>query len=204
MIAIARPIRRRPADWQRKFLEMLPAIQRHARWAFRKLGLESREEAIADVVANAFCAYCRLVDAGKQSLAYPTPLAGFAIAQYRSGRRVGTLRNIRDVSSPYAAAVRGIFLERLDQFDKPAGQWREVLIESRKAGPAETAAARIDMAAWLRSLPRRNRKIAQALARGEAPGAVAQMFKLTPARVSQLRRELKQNWDAFQGEPVAA
>jgi hypothetical protein len=205
MIAIAkRSIHRRPADWQRRFLEILPAIQRQARFAFRKLNPEEREEALADVAAQAFCGYCLMVDSGKQSLAFPTPLARFAIARYRAGRRAGTKRNVRDISSPYAQAVKGIVLERLDQFDSREGQWREVLVEDRKSGPAETAAARIDVAAWLKSLSRRKRKIAETLARGETTSAAASLFGLTAGRVSQLRKELQRNWNTFQGESVAA
>jgi hypothetical protein len=36
----------------------------------------------------------------------------------------------------------------------------------------------------------------------EPTSKVAQMFDLTAARVSQLRQELKADWQAFQGEPV--
>jgi DNA-binding NarL/FixJ family response regulator len=201
MIAIAkRSIRRRPADWQQRYLELLPAIKRQARYAFRKLTAEARDEAIADVIANTFHSYCRLLDAGKESLAYSTPLARFAIAQYRDGRRVGCENNVRDVCSPFAQAAKRIVVERLDQFDRREGQWRESLIEDRKTGPAETAVARIDIGAWFRSLSRRRRKIAKALARGETTSDVARLFRLTPARISQLRRELLQNWSLFQGE----
>jgi uroporphyrinogen-III synthase len=68
----------------------------------------------------------------------------------------------------------------------------------------QTAAARIDVAAWFRSLARKKRRIAQTLARGEGTGKVARMFGLTAGRVSQLRRELAESWEEFQGEPVAA
>jgi hypothetical protein len=204
MIAIAkRSIHRRPADWQQRFLEILPAIQRQARFAFRKLNPEEREEALADVVAHAFCGYCQMVDSGKQSLAFSTPLARFAIARYRAGRRAGTKRNVRDISSPYTRAAKGIVLERLDQFDSREGQWREILVEDRKAGPAETAAARIDVAAWLQSLSRRKRKVAQTLARGETTSAAARLFGLTAGRVSQLRQELLKDWNTFQGQSIA-
>ena len=99
---------------------------------------------------------------------------------------------------------KGIHVERLDQFDQETGEWREILVEDRQAGPAETAAARIDVTAWFRLLPTRSRRIAKALARGETTGDVAQMFNVTAARVSQLRRELHDSWQRFQGEPVAA
>lgn len=45
------------ADWQDGFLQILPTINRHARFAFRRLDFEAREEAIAEVTANAMCAF---------------------------------------------------------------------------------------------------------------------------------------------------
>ena len=57
-----------------RFLAMLPRIRRQALVAFRDRGAEARQELAAEVVANAFCAYIRLVRRGKHDLAYPTPL----------------------------------------------------------------------------------------------------------------------------------
>ena len=56
------------------------------------------------------------------------------------------------------------------------GEWREVLAEDRTAGPAETAAARIDWVDWLRSLSRHQRAIACTLAGGESTGVAAWKF----------------------------
>jgi DNA-binding NarL/FixJ family response regulator len=95
-------------------------------------------------------------------------------------------------------------VERLDKFDADDGKWKESLVEDRKAGPAETAAARIDVAIWLKSLPHRDRQIAQVLACGETTGTTAKKFKLSDGRVSQLRRELEASWLQFQGECSAA
>ena len=49
-----------------------------------------------------------MVQLSKQDVAYATPLAQYAIKQVRSGRRVGTKINIRDVSSRHAQAAKGI------------------------------------------------------------------------------------------------
>ena len=155
-------------------------------------------------MANAFAAFTRLVERGKEDVARPTPLAWYAIRQVRTGRRVGAKLNIRDVTSRYAQLAKGIVVERLDKFDQQNGEWREALVEDRHAGPAETAAARIDVAAWFRSLSRKKRRVARKLARGETTGTVARMFGLSAGRVSQLRRELAKSWEVFQGEPTAA
>ena len=53
-------------------------------------------------------------------------------------------------------------------------------------------------------LPVRYRRIAKVLASGESTRETAKRFKLSSGRISQIRAELKQSWQAFQGEPVAA
>lgn len=203
MIAIAKSSV--PADAvQDPFLKMLPAIQQQASHACRTQDAEARDEFVQEVVANAYLAFLRLVERGKEHLAYATPLARYAIRQIRTGRRVGARLNVRDVSSLHARLTKRITVERLDRCDRDTGEWQEILVEDQHAGPAETAAARVDLAAWLRALSRTKRRVAKKLAKGETTGEVARMFNLSAGRVSQLRRELEASWLAFQGEPVAA
>jgi hypothetical protein len=199
MIVIAKP---RASQSHAQFLAMLPAIREQARIAFRAAQPELREELVQEVVANAFCAYQRLVERGRENIAYPTPLAQFAIRQVRSGRRVGTTLNVNDISSRHAQVMKGVIIERLDQFDPDECQWREALVEDRRAGPAETAAARIDVAAWFNLLPGQRRRIAKTLAQGETTGATACKFGLSAGRISQLRQELEASWQQFQEEAV--
>src|ERR1700685_2714372 len=168
MIAIAGTRKSKVSSRQRndKFLSMLPAIQKQAAFAFREFAVEPREELIQEVVATAYGMFHQLVLMGKMSLAYAAPLAQFPTRHVRAGRRMGSQRNSRDVTSRGAPLSLGIRIRTLDQFNARTGQWREVLVEDRRTGPAETAAARIDCAAWLRSLSNRQRAIARVLARG--------------------------------------
>jgi hypothetical protein len=187
-----------------KFLAILPQIKEQARVAFRAAKHEQRDELIAEVVANAFCAYARLVERGKGDVAFATPLAMFAIRQVRAGRRVGNKMNVRDITSSYCQIFKGINVERLDQWCDEDSEWKEVVVEDRYTGPAETAAARIDVAAWLRSLGKKKGRIAKALANGERTRNVAQMFGISEGRVSQMRNEFQESWNEFQGELAAA
>jgi hypothetical protein len=193
------------------FVAMLPAIRRTAQITFRKIRPELRDELIEEVIANAFVAYSRLVERGQADRALPSPLARFAIAQVRAGRRVGNRLRIGDVMSEYAQHQKSFYVERLDSFDDEEDCWQEIVVEDKRATPADVAACRIDFAEWLRRLTARLRRIALALASGETTKAVAKMFGLSPARISQLREWFKKNWKAFQGEaeiggpqPVAA
>ena len=185
------------------FLSLLPAITKQARFAFQNERRELREELVAETVANAFVAFTRLVKRGLTNIIYATPLVQYAIRQVRDGRRVACKMNIRDVSSEYAQRSKRFTVERLDRFDVDKGEWREVLIEDRHVGPAETAAARIDIGDWFASLSRKKRRLAENLATGLTTKKAARKFRVSPGRISQVRRELLDSWRAFQGEPAA-
>ena len=192
--------RRTASGWHAGFLAMLPAIRRNAQIAFRGLSGEAREDAIQEVVANALVAYVRLVELGKVELAYPSVLARYAVAQIRVGRRVGTRANSKDVLSR-SAQLMGIVVERLDKRDKNTGQWKEAVVQdTHNASVPDIVAFRIDFVDWLQRHSNRNRRIAEALAVGHTTADVARRFRLSPGRISQLRRELHESWQEFQGE----
>jgi len=151
-------------------------------------------------VANCLVAYVRLVELGKQDIAYPSVLAMYAVRQIKEGRRVGTKMNVRDVSSHYCQLAKGITVKRLDHFDHDSSEWLELLVEDRHATPADIVATRIDFAAWLDGLPGRLRKVAEFLATGETTSAAAKKFRVSVSRISQLRRRLMKSWEAFQRE----
>jgi hypothetical protein len=186
-----------PATGYAGFLQLLPAIQADVRFAFRQLTADAYEEAVQEAVANAFVSYARLVNQGRAHVAAATPLARFAIAQIRVGRRVGTRFNVRDVSSVACRQRKGVVLEQLDRWDDRKECWKEALLEDRHCTPAELAASRIDFEDWLQTLPHRQRQIALKLADGERTRDVAREFGLSSARISQLRSELQAAWEEF-------
>jgi len=186
--------------WQVRFVALLPVILRYAAPAFNTLGPEAKAEAIQATVANACVAYARLVERGKEGLAFATVLARYAVAQVRSGRQVGGRLNIKDVSSGYAQRRKQFNVSRLDRFDPAEGCWKEVTLADDKWPILDQVAFRCDFPAWLKSLPRRHREIAQALAAGERATDVARRFGVSLARISQLRRKLERSWLAFHSE----
>jgi hypothetical protein len=200
MIAIARPTSEKPVvpAWHEPFLVMLPAIVRHASISFTDHPYQTRKELVQEAVANCLVAYVRLVELGKQDIAYPTVLAMYAVRQIREGRRVGTKMNVKDVSSTYCQLTKGVQLKRLDHFDHDSAEWMEIVVEDGQATPADIAATRIDFAAWLDTLPRRERRIAEELATGETTNIAANKFNVSAGRISQLRRRLMKSWDSFQ------
>lgn len=201
---LAAPIKNqeRPA-WHTTFLRMLPSIRRHAEVRFRHINKTDREDAVQEVIARALLEYLRLIERGKESVAFAGPLARYAVAQVRQGRRVGGQLNVRDVSSEYCRVRKGVTLESLDRCEDATGRWQEVVVEDRHSTPAEIAAVRIDVGQWLETLPQRSRRLAERLATGETTSGAARMFGISSARVSQLRRELHRAWNTFQGEPAS-
>ena len=186
--------------WQTKFERMLPLIERKAAHAFPKVRRDVREELVAEVIANVFCAFARLVERGCESKAFATPLTDFAIRQVRAGRRVAGSPSSRDVMFRLRRADSDLAVQRLFMHSRENDSWHEIVVEDRRAGPAEVAATRIDFGDWLGLLSKRDRRIATTLATGETTSRVAKKFGLSPGRISQLRREFHDSWLEFHRE----
>jgi hypothetical protein len=183
------------------FLEMLPRIRRCAAFAFRHARRAVREELLAEVVASAYAAFRRLVERGKAALAHATVLAKFAIRQVRVGRRVGSKLSALDVLSRHAQWNKGFAVQSLGEGNRHS-PWQELVMENSGASPAELAGLRIDFKEWLQRLDQFRRRVALRLVAGDTTKEAARYFQISASRISQLRQELRQNWNAFQGEPV--
>jgi hypothetical protein len=208
MIAIAKPATQKPTgdgnstagSCHAQFLSLLPAIRRHARIAFRFLDAEAREDAIQGTIAHAYAAFDALVKRNRAELAYARPLARYAVARVLADRHVGTSVNAQDISSGWCQRQKGLNAISLDQWGAGKHGWRDIVVEDRRATPADTAAMRIDFAAWLGSLPNKHRQIAELLATGEPTKQVASRFRITAGRVSQIRRLLHRSWCFLQSD----
>ncbi len=121
----------------------------------------------------------------------------------RDGRRFATRLNINDVDSHYCQKRKQVNKTSWYQRDSKSGVWRELVVEDHHANPADIAVTRIDFRNWLESLSRLKRQIAETLAGGESTQMVAKRSQVTASRVSQLRRELLESWNEFQGIEVS-
>jgi hypothetical protein len=189
-----------PERWQERYLKMLPEICRLAHIQARHLRGEARADAVQEMVADTVVAYARLASLGKENLAYVSPLVHYAKSKLQAGRRVGNRLNVRDVLSTYCQQRKGIVVERLDRVNERAGQWNEILVEDRRASPADLAAIRIDFCEWIKTLPANRRRAAALLALGETTSAVAEKLRVSSGRVSQIRKALCDSWELFTGE----
>jgi len=199
-IASASAPKPRP-DWHKPFLRMLPRIRQHARIAFGRYRPDAREEAVQAVVCNACAAIARLAELGKLDLAYASVLARYGVAQVKDGRMTGGHLNCKDVLSRYCQRLKDLVVERLDQFNEQDDCWEEAVVQDTRNSPVpDTVAFRCDFADWLRSLKRRDRRIAETLALGNRTGDTARKFGVSAGRISQLRAELAESWREFTGE----
>ena len=187
--------------WHKVFLGMLPAILRYAKIAFRGYTPEAKQEAVQNVVANTCAAVAGLAKRGKLDLCYPSVLAKFGIRQTLDNRLTGNSLNVRDVLSRYCQDRKHVVVERLDRFNDLEDCWEEAVVQDTRSAPVpDIVAFRCDFSDWLKSLKRRDRRIAQFLSLGHRTSAAARKFRVSEGRVSQLRRELAESWRKFTGD----
>jgi hypothetical protein len=78
--------------------------------------------------------------------------------------------------------------------------FEERLQDNTHSPVPDQAAFRIDYPAWLAQLGQRNRAIAEDMALDHSTMELAVKHQVSPGRISQLRRELHQDWRRFHGE----
>lgn len=181
----------------RDFLPLYPVIQRHAMVVFRHLPAVEREEATAEAVAAGFASFVRLKNRGKDPSAFPSALATFAALHVKNGRHVGSKFNSRDIMSGQAWPRRGI---RRQQMLQEESRWHDLLADDSVTPIPDQVGFKIDWTEFLNKQSPRHRRIIHLLSMGHAAKSVARMFKLSPGRVTQLRKEWRRQWQAFLGE----
>ena len=187
--------------WHPGFLRMLPTIRRIARFAFRHLSPECKEECVDEVICNCCFAYRRLFRRKQVHQAFPSSLAWYAIRQVRCGRQTGTKLNVRDVLSRYCQMQKGVRVVSIYYLDPEDDEWKEMLLaDDKTTSPADLAAFRLDYPTWVNRFAKRDRRMIAALARGERTQDVARRFELSQGRISQKRREYEEDWHRYLGE----
>jgi hypothetical protein len=191
---------------QLAFLSIVPRIERHGRVYFRYVKCPDRKvDAIREMVDLCWKWFRRLAEQGKDATCFPSVLATFAARAVHSGRRLAGACKAKDALSPVAQRRHGFQVGRLPDFSTLNGNpLFDALHDNTRSPVADQVAFRLDFPAWLASLGSRNRSIAQDMAQGHRTGELAQKYGLSPARVSQLRREFFLGWQKFCGELPAS
>jgi hypothetical protein len=159
------------------FLAVYPIILGYCRKAFR--GCNDREELTAEAVAVAYIGWLAIQKKGKT--VSPLSIAYYAVRRARSKRRTFSPNCKRDATRLRRLPVHADFFLDL------AGD----------SDPVEEAVLRVDFRAYLDTLPRLKRRACRMFLDGERTAVVARRLRVTPGRVSQMRRELVEGWDLF-------
>jgi DNA-directed RNA polymerase specialized sigma24 family protein len=188
-----------------RFLSVLPQLEKYAQFAFRNLPWHQAEDLVQEAIAVCWKWFRRLAAKGKDAGTFPITLVRLACRSVRNGRRLGRAENARDVFSSKAQRRHGFRVQRLDeQRDTTPTHWREAVREDPKSSPADTAIFRCDFLDWLGGLTDWDRRMVEAMALSERTQDLAKRFRVSPGRVSQLRREYQRDWQRFHGEPVVS
>lgn len=186
-------------DLHARFCQILPRVKRHAQILFRGLiDSNQREDAIAETIGLAWLWYARLVRRGKDPNRFISVLASFAVKHVRSGRKVCGQEKAKDVSSRRTQQRHGFRVERFpDKSTLRGSPWEEALHDTKRSTVPDLVSFKIDFRTWLQSLTVRDRSVAKAMMLGHTTQALANRFGVSPARISQLRRELHKSWTQF-------
>jgi hypothetical protein len=189
------------AEQHAVFLSILPRIELHGRVYFRHKNADAREELTAEMVGLCWKWFVRLVERGKDPTAFVSALATFAARAVNSGRRVCGQERARDVLSPSAQKRHGFVVERLPDCSTLAGtSLEEALIENTATPVPEQVSFRLDFPQWRLSRCHRDRAMIDRMILGERTLDLSKQFGVSPARVSQLRREFHTDWRHYCGE----
>ncbi|HEV3168050.1 MAG TPA: hypothetical protein VGZ22_28870 [Isosphaeraceae bacterium] len=173
------------------FQAKLPAIQRSASYFFRHLTPQRKQDAMDEAAAAAWKLWHGMIRKGTD----PTEVTAAALAHWacchvRRDSRVscerGGGRGKRDLFHAKSGAKPIAYSELKDYY-----------IADRRAAIPDIVATKLDFASWLLTRSERDRQVCLALASGAATSEVAEQFKISAARVSQIRCEARASWEAY-------
>ena len=181
------------------FLAMLPRIITHGQVYFRFLKCPiAREDALAEMVAVSWHWHVRLAQRGKDVSQFVSALASYAARAVHCGRRLTGIERPKDVLSSRAQRKYGFAVEKLPDYSTlSTTPFAEALRDNTQTPIPEQVAFRSDFPAWRLTRTERDRRLVDDLMLGERTRDVANRYGISPARISQLRREFHQDWVRF-------
>jgi formate dehydrogenase assembly factor FdhD len=188
---------------QASFLAIvLPRVLSHGRVYFRNIRCRHRrEDAIQEMIDLTWMWHLRLAEKGKDSTLFPTALASYAARAVKSGCRFCGQERAKDVLSPLAQQGQHFAVEKLPDFSTLNGSPLEEALHDNTVSPVpDQVAFRLDFPAWLGTLGPRNRSMAEDMALGEKTQDLAQKYRVSEGRISQMRRYFQQDWGRFCGD----
>ena len=184
------------------FLAVMPRVSYLARRRFAYMQREQREDAVAEAIAAGFMAYLSMKRRGRLNLISTVGFARNAVSHVVAGRHVGGSQAGGDVMSELGRRRHGCSVQSFDaeSVDNTEGcGWLHEAVAAHQTPVPEQVAIRVDGGRWLASLNTRERWMIEELAAGEMAVKVAKHFGISPARLSQLRKQWADSWAACVG-----
>ncbi len=188
-----------------QFLSILPRIRLHAEVYFRRIKCSHRQaDAVQETVAIAWKWFRRLAERGKDATTFPSALAAYAARAVRSGRRVTGQEKAKDVLSPLSQQRDNFAINPIPNGSSLHGNvFDDALADNAVSPVPEQVAFRLDFSAWLKTYEERRRCIIEDLMLGERTLDVSNRHRLSPSRISQMRRCFHTDWRQFCGDAAS-
>jgi hypothetical protein len=185
---------------------LLPRLEAHAQFFFARLKCPGKkEDAIGETIAVAWRWFLCLEEKGKDVNEFISVLASYAARHVRAGRKLCGMEKTKDVLSPLAQTKRCFTVSKLPHLSTLTGTpLEEALHDNTRSPVPDQVAFRCDFPRWRSSRCDRDRRLIDELMLGERTLDIARRHRLTPGRISQLRRELHADWQRFCGDLDAA
>jgi hypothetical protein len=191
---------------QARFLTILKRIETHAKIYFRAERCQHKKaDRVAETVALAWWWFVRMANKGKDATQFASVLASYAAKAVKSGRKVCGMEKAKDAMNERTQMKRGFVVGKLPDFSTlNTNPLAEALADNTRSPVPDQVAFRADFPAWQRTRTRRDRRLIREMAMGERTLDLAKRFKLSPARVSQLRNDFHSDWQRFTADPAEA
>ncbi len=189
----------RSLSTQQRFLGILPKIRTHAKVYFRHVRCRyKRDDLIAETVALAFKWFKSLDARGKDATLFPSTLASYAAKAVRCGRKLCGQVKAKDALNELTQQRRGFVVTKLPDYSTLSENPLQDALQDNTLTPIpDQVHFRVDYPAWRRTRSNRDKRLIDAMALNERTMNLSRQFKISPARISQLRREFHDSWILF-------
>ena len=181
------------------FLLMLARVEKTARFYFRQISCDAhRQDCVCETIALCWLWHCRLVRKGRDPARFASAMARLAAKSVASGRRLCGQERATEASSRHCQWRRRFVAVSLSAENRLDGSvFDDTLADDTQTPVPDQVQFRCDFAKWRSRLSRLRLRILVALAQGHRTTDVAARFGISPGRVSQIRVELRDDWNRY-------
>ena len=189
--------RQQEVEAEAKFLELMPAITTMAKAAFKNCNSDKQDDALQSVLVASYWSVRQLAKNGRLNEAFSTPIGWFAIKAYRSGRVGGVPMNSTDALAESTRARKRVHIESYNNHGRIKKGWGEIFMTDGRVNVAKEVCFKIDYEGWIDTLQDRQRQMLEGMIAGDTTSELAEKFRVSPGRISQIRRELVESWKNY-------